>query len=168
MLKKKWLTFYCITLMLICQPVIGVSAITEAQKVAISENCRSIKESLKNTQRADARARVYFGGRFETVLAKFITPLNVKLVEKNITNLGLIENQSNFAAAKTGFSDDFIKYQQSLEELVAIDCKNEPAAFYEKLVTVRNRRGKVGQDIEKIKKLIAENIKLVTELKERL
>ena len=167
-MKKKWLIFNCITLMLFCQYPLGVSAISEAQKTAISDNCNSIKESLKNTQRADARTRVYFGGKFEMILSKFITPLNVKLVEKNVTNLGLIENQSNFADAKTSFSNDFIKYQQVLEELVGIDCKTEPEEFYEKLVKVRKQRELVGEDIVKVEKLISKNMKLVTDLKDSL
>ena len=168
MLKKKRLTLYIITLMLFCQPTVGVSAISGAQKKAIVDNCSAIKESLKNTQRADVRARVYFGGRFETVLTQFITPLNVKLVEKNITNLGLIGNQSNFVAAKTSFADDFVKYQQALEELIGIDCKSEPVGFYEKLVATRERRARMVQDIARVKRLISENIKLVTGLKEGL
>lgn len=163
---KRFLTVIAILVMGLT--VLPVSALDDAQKTAISDNCALIKESLKNTQRADARARVFFGGKFETILSKFITPLNVKLVEKNITNLGLIENQSNFAAAKTTFSDNFIKYQQVLEELVGINCENEPDNFYKKLVEVRGYRKKVEQDITKVKKVILENIKLVTELKGNL
>lgn len=154
--------------MLFCQYSLGVSAISEAQKTAISDNCSSIKESLKTTQRVDARTRVYLGGKFETILTKFMTPLNVKLVEKNISNPGLIENQSSFAEARTLFSNDFIRYQQSLEELVGMDCRTEPEAFYNKLLVVRERRKLVGQDVAKLKKLILDNVGLVTELKGKL
>ena len=167
-MKKKWLIFDCIILMLFCQPLIGVSAISEAQKTAISDNCEAIKESLKNTQRVDVRTRVYLGGRFETVLTKFITPLNMKLVEKNMSNSSLIKNQGEFANMKMDFTEDFIKYQQALEELVGMDCKNEPEEFYEKLVLVRRRRKTTGQDITKLKSLIMDNVRLVTELRGEL
>lgn len=177
-MKKKWLILNCITFMLFCQPIIGVSAFSEAQKTAISGNCVSIKESLKTTQRVDTRARVYLGGKFEAVLTRFITPLNVKLVENNVSNLKLfennvsslklLENQSEFATAKASFSNDFVKYQQALEELVNMDCKAEPEAFYEKLLLTRERRELVKEDTIKLKELLRVNVDLVTELRRGL
>lgn len=167
-MKKKWLILNCITFMLFCQPIIGVSAFSEAQKTAISGNCVSIKESLKTTQRVDTRARVYLGGKFEAVLTRFITPLNVKLVENNVSNLKLLENQSEFATAKAFFSNDFVKYQQALEELVNMDCKAEPEAFYEKLLLTRKRRELVKEDTIKLKELLRVNVDLVTELRRGL
>ena len=152
--------------MLFCLVPTGVSAISEGQKLAISENCTSIKESLKKTQQMDASTRVFFGNKFETILTKYITPLNVKLVEKNaIPNSALLENQSNFAEAKEVFRSDYIRYQQALEELVNIDCKVEPEGFYDQLLIVRERRKLMGQDVEKLKKLASQNVKLVTELR---
>lgn len=167
-MKKKWLILNCITFMLFCQPIIGVSAFSEAQKTAISGNCVSIKESLKTTQRVDTRARVYLGGKFEAVLTRFITPLNVKLVENNVSSLKLLENQSEFATAKASFSNDFVKYQQALEELVNMDCKAEPEAFYEKLLLTRKRRELVKEDTIKLKELLRVNVDLVTELRRGL
>ena len=84
-------------------------------------------------QKNDARTRVHLGGRYETILTKFMTPLNVRLLENNLSNVELVENQNDFAGAKTLFNNDYINYQQDLEELVSMDCKKEPAAFYEKL-----------------------------------
>ena len=143
-------------------------AVTENQEKAIVEHCTEIKEQLKNTQKNDARTRVHLGGRYETILSKFMMPLNVRLIENNIPNAELVENQNGFTEARKAFNGDYINYQQGLEELVAMDCKNKPAEFYEKLSEVRKKRKTVEQDTVKLRKLITEQIKLVTELKGKI
>ena len=170
-MKKKCLFFNYSILLIFCQLFIcfsSVFAISKVQEDSIVSNCESIKDSLKNIQRSDARARIYLGGHYEVVLSKFVIPLNVKLVEKNISNVGLIENQKNLAGMKINFSNDFIKYQQLLEELVVKDCKTEPEGFYDKLISVREAREIVRRDVTKMRGLISEHVKLVNGLKSDL
>lgn len=163
-MKKKILIFSCIMFMLFCQYGTGVMAITEAQSTAIVDNCSSIKEDLKSLQKADSRARIYLGGYYETILVKFITPLNVRLVENNLSNASLVENQNNFAGGKMVFANDFVNYQQELELLINIDCKKEPESFYEKLKVVREKRKTMVQDVAKMRTLISKHVKLVEDL----
>lgn len=163
-MRKKRLIFYCITLMLICQYPTGVMAISEVQSEAITEKCDVIRDNLRKVQKEDAKARVYLGGYYDAILTKFITPLNVRLVENNLSSAGLVENQNDFAETKTLFANDFVKYQQELEELVGMDCEKEPEKFYDKLVIVRQKRKIMAQDVLKMRSLISEHIKLVTDL----
>lgn len=165
MVKKSMFLICCVVLCCQCLPV---SAITEEQSGAIVRRCDTIKDDLKKVQKEDARVRVYLGGHYETILSKFITPLNVRLVENNLSSAGLVENQNDFAASKTIFANDFVNYQQGLEELVGIDCKEKPEEFYDKLVTVRQKRKTMVQDVLKMRSLISEHVKLVEGLKSRL
>ena len=164
-MKKKRLIFYCIILMFFCQYSTGVMAITKEQSAAIEKNCDTIRDNLKKVQKEDARVRVYLGGYYETILSKFIMPLNVRLVENNLSSAGLIENQNKFAEAKTTFANDFVTYQQGLEELVGMDCKQKPDEFYDKLVVVRQKRKIMVQDVLKMRSLISEHVRLVEGLK---
>ena len=132
----------------------SVSAITKVQETAIVDHCDAIREDLKNVQRADARARVYIGGRYETILNKYVTPLNVWLVEQSLSKPSLIESQNQLSETKTKFANDYVDYQQGLEQLVAMDCKTQAPAFYDKLVRVRQKRKKVEQDVQKMSVLI--------------
>lgn len=143
-------------------------AITEDQGKVIADKCSEIKEQLKTVQKNDARTRVHLGGRYETILTKFMTPLNVRLLENNLSNVELVENQNDFAGAKTLFNNDYINYQQDLEELVAMDCKKEPTGFYEKLDKVRQKRKIVEQDVLKLRNLISKHVRLVTELRSKI
>lgn len=143
----------------------AVWAISVDQSTAIVEHCDTIKEDLKKVQKEDARTRVYLGEYYETILTKFITPLNVRLVENNLSSADLVENQNKFAAAKTVFANDFISYQKNLEELVGMDCEKEPEEFYNKLVVVRQKRKTMTQDVLKMRSLISEHMRLVEGLK---
>ncbi len=145
-----------------------VSAISDEKKDAIVEHCGAIKDSLKNTQRTDARTRVYLGGFYETILTDFVTPLNVRLVENNLSSADLVENQNKIADTKILFANDFVSYQQDLEELVDMSCEQEPEVFYDKLVRVRQKRKIVEQDVLKMRNLISEHVKLVNQLKGKL
>ena len=166
---------YCMKRFLVVFSILVVSfvglpcfAITEAQEDAISDHCMEIREQLKNVQKNDARARVHLGGRYETILSRFIMPLNVRLVENNLSNAELVENQNKFAETKMTFNNDYISYQQELEELVDMNCREEPKDFYEKLVKVRKKRKVMEQDTLRMRNLISGHLNLVKELEDKL
>ncbi len=164
-MKRFLIAFMILELSFLSVPVMAIS---DTQEKAIKSHCETIKVSLKTLQRTDARARVYLGGYYETILSKFITPLNMRLVENSLSNADLVENQNKFVETKNTFVNDFIKYQQMLEELITIDCKEEPEEFYDELVTVRQRRKIMEQDVLKLRSLISEHIKLVYELEGKI
>ncbi len=139
--------------------------LTEEQRNVIVDHCDTIRDNLKSLQRTDSRARVYLGRYYETILSNFITPLNLRLVENNISNTGLLENQTNFATKRNEFVNDYIFYQQALEELVNTNCKNEPEKFYERLVVAREKRKVVNLDASKLRSLTDEQKRLVEELR---
>ena len=142
-------------------------AITSEQQNSIKENCSSIKETLVSLQHTDARHRLNVGRYYEIILNKFIVPLNLRLVDNNTTNAELVANQSNFSETRAKFNNDYIIYQQNLEELVAINCEEEPVKFYEKLETTREKRKAVRQDMAKLKTLADKQMSLVSGLKEK-
>ncbi len=157
-----------IVLAALFSPFSSVSAmdLSEEQEGAISQNCQSIKQSLKNLQKTDSRTRVYLGSIYQTVLINFITPLNLRLVRNNIPDSALVDDQSAITAAREDFAHNFITYSQSLEELIAIDCQNNPAGFYEKLQDTRAKRTTVASNVDKLRQLIVDHINTVIKIKE--
>ena len=142
--------------------------ISTEQKAAIVDHCDEIRENLRNVQHQDSRARVYYGRYYETISSKFIVPLNMRLTENNLLSDNLLNNQNKFTSFRTDFGSDYVEYQRSLEELVTINCKEEPEKFYELLQTVREKRKNVNQDAVDLRKVITDHIELVTDLKESL
>lgn len=134
----------------------------------VSKNCDSVKEILKNVQREDSRIRVYLGSYYERIITKYVTRLNLRLVENNLSQTGLIDGQGKMADKRAEFVQNFIDYQKELEELVAMDCKAEPEKFYKELEVVREGRAKVLADTTKMKKLITEHRDGVKELRQKI
>jgi hypothetical protein len=162
-----------VLLLLICVVMCGfwgssALAISETRAASIVENCDTIKEDLKNLQRSDSRARVYLGRYYETILNRFITPLNVRLVENSLSSTGFIDGQNNFYRKRADFIADYIEYQKGLEELVSMDCREGAENFYEKLTSVREKRARVAYDVERLRKLAEEYRGFVNELWSKL
>ena len=170
-MNKKVLAFYCAAAVLLGQFFLCftiANALTDNQKTAISDNCSQIKTILHNIQHEDSRARVYLGASYETIRSKFINALNHRLVDNGIAAPELVNNQAAFSAAQDNFKDDFIDYQKTLEELIGVDCENNPDDFYQKLITVREKRHIMVQDISKLSEVIEKHLALIAELKGNL
>lgn len=141
------------------------ATLSQEKSSAISNSCSSIRQSLKNLQRADSHARTYFGAIYETVFSKYLKPLNLRLVNNDLSNPDLSNLQTSFAAKRTTFSEDFITYSKSLEELIAIDCRLDPDSFYQKLLETREKRAKVASDVKNLNQLMTDSVKLTEKLK---
>ena len=143
-------------------------AISKVQEDAIVGHCDAIHEDLKNLQHADSRIRVYLGRDYETILSKYIVPLNMRLVENNLLTNQLIDNRTNYEKTRLNFTIDYVEYQKGLEDLVVADCKKDAKGFYDKLVKVRQKRDIVSKDVVKMRKLMTEHVGLVRDVEESL
>ena len=153
---------------LLAVSVVPVSAASKAQENAIRNRCDTIRDSLKDVQKADAKVRVYLGALYETILTDYVMPLNVRLVENNLSTPDLVENQNKIADTRTLFNNDYVSYQQDLEDLALMDCREKPEDFYNKLVKVQQKRKIVEQDTLKMRTLISEHVKLANQIKGKL
>ena len=131
--------------------------LTDEQTDNIIDNCTSIRDSLKRLQKEDSRTRVYLGQIYQHVISDYITPLNVRLVKNNLTNSALMDIQSSFTETREAFNRSFISYSQKLEKLVAINCKEKPEEFYEKLEDVREARKEVNDLATELQEIIRDH-----------
>lgn len=171
-MKNKLLLLISVAILTVTAIAIPARAIdielSDKQSASIVNSCSTINQNLKNLQRSDARARTYFGSIYETISSKYLKPLNIRIVNNDLSNSALLKLQSDFAEARTKFSDDYIKYSKALEELISIDCRIEPRIFYQKLLDTRNRRATVAKDIRSISNLFTSIVKNTEKLKESL
>ena len=171
-MKNKLLSLTTIIVLVaatIAAPVRAIDIeLSDKQSANISNSCSTIHQNLKNLQRSDARARTYFGSIYETISSKYLKPLNLRIVNNDMSNATLLKLQLDFAEARIKFSEDYIKYSKALEELISINCRIEPKTFYQKLVDTRNRRAAVAKDIRSISGLLTSIVKNTEKLKEAL
>ena len=114
--------------------------LSEAQKGAISQNCESLKLTLRNLQRVDSRTRSYLGAAYDKMLADYISPLSMRMVANDQLSTSLTGIHSGILNSKEVFAAQFTSYSQSFEELLIIDCKKQPVEFYKQLVATRKKR----------------------------
>lgn len=164
-MKRMIAAIVCLVMATMSLPAMALS---ETREAAIVDRCDTIRDDLRSLQRSDSKARVYLGRYYEVILTKFITPLNIRLVENNLLSTGFTNNQNDFNKARTNFVIDYVEYQKGLEELVSIDCKSEPERFYERLVTVREKRAVVAGDVAKLRKLAGTQLELVQALRSKI
>lgn len=143
-------TLMALVLGVVC-PQRPVSALSDEQRGAISQNCATIKQSLEQLQRADSRTRTYLGTTYETLANKFIIPLNLRLVKNNLPTLSI---QADFTLGQTSFKDSYTDYMKSFGELLGVDCKTDPEDFYQKLEVTRTKREILHNNVQNLNQLV--------------
>lgn len=142
--------------------------LSESEIGAISQNCSSIKIHLQRIQKDDAKNRVNLGSQYETIATNLMLNLNLRLVKNGIANAYLAEQQTTFASERTRFKDDFIGYSQEFENLLSINCKNEPIKFYRQLELVREKRADIKASMDRLNGILVVHRQTILDLKESL
>ncbi len=140
--------------------------LSETQRDAVSQNCSNIKQSLVQLQKVDSRTRTYLGTTYETILTRFIVPLNLRLVKNNRPSLPTI--QSDFTTEQIKFRDSYTEYMRELESLIGIDCSAQPDNFYSRLEVVREKRSVLRETTVRLAELADEQYRVVQDLRSSL
>ncbi len=143
-------------------------SLDDSQIGAISQNCASIKQSLRALQRTDARTRAYLGSLYESLLSDYITPMDLRLINVSQPNPDLTEIHSNVIDLRQEFIHRYTTYSQSLENLINSDCQNSPVDFYQRLSETREKRASVASTTNKLRRLFSDHLTIVKKLKSNL
>ena len=135
---------------------------------AVSQNCASIKVRLQRVQKDDARNRVFLGSQYEMIASKLMLNLNLRLVKNSIASATLADQQTTFTSERDRFKNDFIGYSQEFENLLNINCKNEPEKFYRQLEVVREKRADVDASMQRLKSIVSLHYESVLDLRNNL
>ncbi len=130
--------------------------LNDDQKGAISQHCATTKQSLKTLQRTDARSRAYLGSAYESLIANYITPLDLRLISSGRPNANLTTIHSRIIDTRKQFISDYTSYSQALEDLIATDCQSSPEEFYTKLVNTREKRATLSTTTTNMRNLFSE------------
>lgn len=142
------------------------SALSDAERDSIMQNCPAIRQSLSRLQKADSKVRTYLGTSYETIATKFITPLNLRLVKNNRATLSDI--QADFTSQQSHFRDAYTTYMRDLESLIAVDCQSHPDEFYDRLIEVRKKRATLHDSAIKMSRLAHAQYDAVLKLRNSL
>lgn len=113
-------------------------ALTGRQQL-ITEQCQSLSTLLDELQRRDLVSRTNLGREHENI-ARQLNAFNQRL-HNNEYNAVPYENLlSELNRATAQFREAYVRYDDRMNELRQIDCRNDPAAFELKLAETRTLR----------------------------
>lgn len=141
--------------------------LTTAQTNRITARCKASQTILGNysrqvQQRGERRTQIHdrVVDRLNNAVAKVGDQADTQALQASITEL---------KAKVDAFNTNLISYQQTISDLVEVDCVADPEAFQDSLVTAREERRTIVEEAKAVRAYIRDNIKpLIVALKQEL
>jgi hypothetical protein len=175
MLNKKYSFVLIGSILLTTIISIGVNAeennISEEKRQVISTNCQTAQVTLQQIEYNDAAARVNRGQGYETILNKYMTPLNVRVTGSQnhaSTAATLTDITARYQQALKTFKKNYDNYDDSITKTTHFNCSKKPENFYNLLDITRQEREKLNENITALDQLAAEYIEAVSKFKDSL
>lgn len=134
-------------------------ALTVDEQEVVRQNCVLVQGLLQQrTQPSDAANRVKRGQVYETLLSKYMTPLNARVASNGLSSEAakLTEITGHYQQSLDNFKNKYDTYADTVDEAVRMRCKNKPQEFYDKIQTARQQRGEITTSIVTLDQLIEE------------
>lgn len=124
--------------------------LTAADKANISAKCSLAQSAVNDRRTKDVKAAAI---RLQTYneLVKRLTFLVDNLSAQGDDATALLAAQNYFVASINNYLVDADNYKTAMDDLVNMDCKNDPAGFRATLTEARDLRTKTGQDVAAVK-----------------
>lgn len=114
----------------------------------IKEHCTVLQTSLDQVQRRDLVARTNRGREYESIIAQ-LTALNQRLRNNDQPNKTLDDTLNNFKTMVDAFRENYVEYDNSMNALRQIDCRNHANDFALSLQRTAILRQQVGAEVTK-------------------
>ncbi len=119
----------------------------------IRANCQSIQSVLSQIEKTDAALRINRGRIYNEVLDLFYA-MNSRLASNKISAPELVSITSDFDSQLADFRNDYNDYDDDLNELIVSECQDDPGDFYSQLISVRDERAKLNDEIASLDQLV--------------
>lgn len=128
---------------------LGVFSSVQAQSVTpmsqdhverIRANCIEAQSSLSRLHASDALLRVNRGQLYESILTKLMAPFNGRATANRHNSTQLITVTGDFERELNQFRASYISYEESLSDVLAMNCTNQPVVFYDTVNDARAKR----------------------------
>lgn len=106
----------------------------------IKDHCAENQTPLNRLHQTDAFLRTNRGELYRTVSDKLMVPLNRRLASNQQDAGSLLTITADYNKEYRTFFNAYIQYDNSMTELLAVDCNKEPVSFYNALLDAREKR----------------------------
>ena len=127
---------------------------TDAHISRIKSNCRVALATLAQIHANDAPIYINRNQTYFSISDKLMAHLNSRLALGSYDTTQLVKTASSYNAALTQFRIAYKQYDDSLTDLIKMDCKRQPVSFYDKVADTRKQRQKVFEAGQKLRAYI--------------
>ena len=132
----------------------AAATITPEKMARIRSRGVENQAALNRLHQTDAFLRNDRGNLYRTISDKLMVPLNRRLASNQLDGGALLTITADYNEAYTKFYDQYIQYDNALTKVLEIDCTREPVAFYNALLTAREKRNELSKTNQTIKNLV--------------
>lgn len=168
-MKSKAALYLAIFLAVAAAPLVSAEAhpLTDRHIEIIRQNCTQAQQTLQRLQRNEAATRVNRGRDYEATI-RLMASFNSRVALNKIDAPNLSALTSQVGDKFDEFRSDYIAYDDQLENVLRLKCREQPVTFYDELTLVREARAKVAKDIQDIDTMLGQYGDAVVELKTKI
>jgi hypothetical protein len=133
----------------------------------IREHCTVLQTSLDQLQRRDLVARTNRGREYESVIAQ-LGAFSQRLRNNSKSSQSLDETLGKIKTTVDSFRSNYVEYDNNMNILRQIDCRNQAADFAVALQRTGIMRAQVGAEVTKGDGHLAEARRIIVELQSGL
>lgn len=142
-----------VTLTLAATPALAQEQIplTDAHIARITSNCQVTLATLEKLHASDAPIYINRNQTYFSISDKLMARLNSRLALNSFDTTQMVKTVSSYNSALAQFRTAYKQYDDSLTELIKVDCKRQPVSFFYKVADTRQQRQKVYEAGKKLR-----------------
>lgn len=132
--------------------------LTSEKRDVVVQTCVSAQTVMQKIQHNDAATRVNRGQSYETIVSRFMTPLNTRSTSNGYNSSAtlLTDTTKRYQQALESFKDHYESYDNAVSSALKTKCKDKPELFYGYVEDARRERQNVATDVGVLSGLISE------------
>lgn len=127
---------------------------TEAHIARIRSNCIDAQAMLNRLHASDALQRVNQGQLYESISTKLMAPFNSRVALAQLDGVTLVSLAATYDQQLSTFRTNYQIYEEGMSNLLAMNCTNQPVAFYDGVADVRTKRQTVHDNVVALQKTV--------------
>lgn len=127
---------------------------TDEHIAHIKSNCQGALGTLGRIHANDAPVYINRNQTYFSIGDKLMARLNGRLALNRFDSSELVKTASDYNVALSRFRTAYKQYDDTMADVLHMDCTREPVSFYDKVNDARELRGEVNGAVQQLKALI--------------
>lgn len=127
---------------------------TDEHIARIKANCQAAMGTIGRIHAYDAPTYINRNQTYFSISDKMMARLNARLAVNRYDASALVKTASNYNDALAQFRSAYKQYDDSMADILRMDCKRQPVTFYDKVRQTQDERRKVNDAVVQLKSLI--------------